>query len=794
MSLDVKFSATDINLTQTVSKIKEEMEEMDNEVKKTSNGVQSSFGSMAKAGAALAVGFGAIKVAGAAIAGTFDFFAGSVKNASDLGETISKVDVIFGEAKESIESWANTSAKSLGQSKTDAMDAAAQFAIFGKAAGLGGEDLVSFSKELVGLSADLASFNNATPEEAILAIGSALRGEAEPMRRFGVLLDDASLKNEAFKLGLTETTNDALTPQQKVLAAHALIMAQTITAQGDFARTSGGLANQQRTLTANLKDFSTEMGQVLLPVVEVFIKEFNDRVIPMMRSFAKVIGQVDMKAFAEGVVNAITGASNAMGGFNAAIRAFNLGEFGLGFTIAFASIKLQAADSLNSIYANAMAAIQASATFLMTAFGPGSGIYTIVGAQFDILSSQFQIAMIGGVKAIATALTSMFDTPLLNAARKINPVLDYQLTAIAGIAKGFDGVIGSLNKGVENSQNKISNAVGQIGGDFKLAGQEARKAYDQALSSSNKLIDTEELKLQLKKEQNKLDVLEATARSEAAKAALKNFSVEELTLEIGKERVNNAQRIKELDADIASAKRQGNKEELGNLESMKAYYKELQASREKGLTLEQSITNANIARQNVIDEILKKNKKIVEETGNVKENMERIKTLGDLIAKTNAAAPMKTFTERSKEARAEVKKLKDFLGGDFSRMNIFDLAKKLGISTTRKSSEELLKMIEEKLKKINATPIDLMINKDASKKDLEEIQKEIGKLKTDKEVTLNATSSVAKIRSEMAEEIDLSLSSSKGTSELSTITSVVEAIRDLVKSLEKKLPMPALGA
>jgi hypothetical protein len=92
-------------------------------------------------------------------------------------------------------------------------------------------------------------FNNVSQDDAINAIGSALRGEAEPLRRFGVLLDEATLKNAALQLGLITTTKEALTPQQKVLAAQKVIYEQTTTAQGDFARTSDGLANKTKILS-----------------------------------------------------------------------------------------------------------------------------------------------------------------------------------------------------------------------------------------------------------------------------------------------------------------------------------------------------------------------------------------------------------------------------------------------------------------------------------------------------------------------------------------------------------------
>jgi hypothetical protein len=189
----------------------------------------------------------------------------AVQGATDLNETVSKVGVIFGEQAGEIERFAATADKSLGQSKQSAMDAAATFATFGQSAGLGGQDLSRFSTDLVKLTSDMASFGNTTPEEAIEAVGSALRGEAEPIRKYGVLLDDATLRQEAMRLGLVKTTKEALTPSQKVLAAQAAIMKQTSNAQGDFARTADGAANKQRILAAETANASAAAGNALLP-------------------------------------------------------------------------------------------------------------------------------------------------------------------------------------------------------------------------------------------------------------------------------------------------------------------------------------------------------------------------------------------------------------------------------------------------------------------------------------------------------------------------------------------------
>lgn len=218
-------------------------------------------------------------VAGAAL---IKFGSAAVNAASDFEESTAKIGQIFGTAKQSIMDFAEGAAQSLGQSKQDVLDAAGVFGTFGKAAGLAGEDLAGFTTDLTALASDLASFNNTSPEEAITAIGAALRGESEPLRKYGILLDDATLKAEAMTLGIYDG-NGALSSQQKILAANSAIFKQSKDAQGDFLRTSDGLANQQRILKAELENVTIEMGQKLLPVVLDFVHFANDELIPLLK-------------------------------------------------------------------------------------------------------------------------------------------------------------------------------------------------------------------------------------------------------------------------------------------------------------------------------------------------------------------------------------------------------------------------------------------------------------------------------------------------------------------------------
>lgn len=243
--------------------------------------------------AGLGVAFGASQVV--------SFFGDAIQAAGEFEDSVSATGVIFGEeAIPALQEWADEAHSAFGASKQDALEAANQFAIFGSSAGLVGDDLTKFSTELVQLGGDLASFFGGTTEDAIAAVGSALRGEFEPIRRYGVLLDDATLRQQAFEMGIIDSIKNALTPQERVLAAQAAIFDQTSDAQGDFARTSDGLMNTQRDLAAELENVSIEVGQEMLPIMLGFVTFLKDEGIPIMREFIDLLKFEDVQS-AEGI-------------------------------------------------------------------------------------------------------------------------------------------------------------------------------------------------------------------------------------------------------------------------------------------------------------------------------------------------------------------------------------------------------------------------------------------------------------------------------------------------------------
>jgi len=207
----------------------------------------------------------------------------SIGLAVDFEESLSKANQIFGDAAKGIETSAKGAATAVGLSQAEFLEAASSFGVFGKAAGLTGDDLSMFSTDLVTLSADVASFNNLKPEEALDKLNAGLRGSVEPLQSIGVLMTAAAVEAEGLNMGLIEQ-GEKLSEGQKIMARHSLIMQQLGSqgATGDFARTSEGLANQQRILNARLKDLGTTLGIVLLPIA-----------VKMASAFADLIGKFE---------------------------------------------------------------------------------------------------------------------------------------------------------------------------------------------------------------------------------------------------------------------------------------------------------------------------------------------------------------------------------------------------------------------------------------------------------------------------------------------------------------------
>ena len=245
------------------------------------------FGSLRKQALGLAGGYLAVDTAARLLGAGL---ATSVEAASNLNEQISKSQVVFGSSSGEIEDWSKTTARSIGIAQDQAIEAAGSFGNLFRTVGLGGAPAAEMSRTLVQLAADMAAFSNTDPADALLALRSGLIGEAEPLRRYGVLLSETRVQQAA--MAETGKTNvKQLTNQEKALARYRIILEDTKTAQGNFAQTSAGFAQQTKILQASFRDLSAQIGNVAIPVLTDLVQMLNDG-ITVGGQFAHALGEI----------------------------------------------------------------------------------------------------------------------------------------------------------------------------------------------------------------------------------------------------------------------------------------------------------------------------------------------------------------------------------------------------------------------------------------------------------------------------------------------------------------------
>lgn len=195
----------------------------------------------------------------------------AIEYASDLEETKNKVTVVFGEMSGAVLDWSADSATAMGMSQNTALSGVGTFGNLFTTMGLGQDASADMSMGLVQLAADLASFNNLSPEEVLEKLRSGMVGEVEPLRMLGINLSQAAVEAKAMELGLADA-DGTLSMAALAQARYALIVDQSANAAGDFARTSDGLANQQRILKAQFEDAAAALGAQLLPYALQFVQ------------------------------------------------------------------------------------------------------------------------------------------------------------------------------------------------------------------------------------------------------------------------------------------------------------------------------------------------------------------------------------------------------------------------------------------------------------------------------------------------------------------------------------------
>ena len=205
-------------------------------------------------------------------AGAATAFTGMFKAASDLNENLNKTEVVFDNLSGDIQAWSKTTLQSYGIAQSSALEMISLFGDMATAMGLSTEQAAEMGKELVGRAGDMASFKNVSLDVAQNGLAAIFTGQAESLRKFGIVMTQANLEAYALTQGITKQYSE-MSQAEQVMLRYQYVMDATKNSAGDFANTSDGAANSVRVAKESLKEAAATLGQEVIPLVVPLIQD-----------------------------------------------------------------------------------------------------------------------------------------------------------------------------------------------------------------------------------------------------------------------------------------------------------------------------------------------------------------------------------------------------------------------------------------------------------------------------------------------------------------------------------------
>lgn len=206
---------------------------------------------------------------------------------SDLTEVQNVVDVTFGNMKKTMEDFAKVSLSQYGMSALTAKDIASRYQAMGVAMGFSQKKMSGMSIELAKLAADMASFYNVEQKDVAKSLEAVFTGQTMPLRKYGIDLTQATLKQWALNNGLNANIK-SMNAAEKTWLRYQYVMANSQQVMGDFARTSDSWHNQLVLLSGAFQSLGSIVGGSLINAFKPFVRALNSVMLKVIQ-FAEVV-------------------------------------------------------------------------------------------------------------------------------------------------------------------------------------------------------------------------------------------------------------------------------------------------------------------------------------------------------------------------------------------------------------------------------------------------------------------------------------------------------------------------
>jgi len=268
-SVKALFSADVSGLEAGAERAKKVLDGLGNKAQQAGSGFTNAFSGMSglAAGLGITVGIAAVMKLGSAIKD-------AAVQADRLKASGRTIDVIFGQSSDKVKGTIDGLVKGLGMARIETAQAAVQIGANLTNAGVSASNAAEKTSILLKRAADMAAATGYGAGEAVEAIASALRGEYDPIEKFGVGVKAAAVEAELLRQGVKKI-NGEFSVEAKTLTTINLLLQQTNKYNGAAASGANTAAGALAKLSSTFSDFSTTIGEVFGPAVAFVAKSLS---------------------------------------------------------------------------------------------------------------------------------------------------------------------------------------------------------------------------------------------------------------------------------------------------------------------------------------------------------------------------------------------------------------------------------------------------------------------------------------------------------------------------------------
>ena len=197
----------------------------------------------------------------------------ATKSSANYLATQTRFNSVFGGTEEQLRKatqWTENYTNALYLDKQEVQSAITTFKQLTTNMGISNDNANLMSKNLTQIGYDLAAFTNIPVSEVFTALTSGIGGEAEAMKRFGVMLNEATLQQTLYANGINRTVSE-LSSAQRAELMYYQIMQATTAQQGYAAKTLMQPANALVIVKTQFTNLARAIGNIFLPILMAMI-------------------------------------------------------------------------------------------------------------------------------------------------------------------------------------------------------------------------------------------------------------------------------------------------------------------------------------------------------------------------------------------------------------------------------------------------------------------------------------------------------------------------------------------